>query len=130
MTKREIKFRQRVDNQFHYWGFINGKFISPVGSSSGENYTNTKSDQYTGLKDKNGKEIWEGDILQIKDVCVDYDDFDNEILRDKKMVVEFIDGGFVALMKSNYLFELSRTRLERFETEVIGNIYENKELLK
>ena len=65
--------------------------------------------QFTGLKDRHGKEIYEGDI-------VDYGNGRNK-------VVEFIDGcfcicGITAMPKLMTLYP------------VIGNIYENPELLK
>ena len=65
--------------------------------------------QYTGLKDKNGKMIWEGDILALR----------NGIPR----VVRFEDGAFV----------LENTSIPmRFANkfEVIGNITDNPELLE
>lgn len=68
--------------------------------------------QYTGLKDKIGKEIYEGDIM-------DYG-------FGRVFSVQFKEGGYVAVfpdLKSNSMIPL---RL----FEIIGNIYENPELLK
>lgn len=67
--------------------------------------------QFTGLKDRHGKEIYEGDILS--------DDLDID-------AVCFWDGSF-CLNKPNEYIELST--LPMVEYEIIGNIYENPELL-
>ena len=72
--------------------------------------------QFTGLKDKNGKEIYEGDYLQHADGEVS--------------VVEWLDGCFVVRhfwnkKKSDCDFIAAKNLFE-----IIGNIYENPELLK
>ena len=72
--------------------------------------------QYTGLHDKNGKEIYEGDVVNAKDY---------EVLPYK---VIFEDGAY-CLDRPHNGIELSLTSVELYNIEVIGNIYENPELL-
>ena len=76
--------------------------------------------QYTGLKDKNGVEIYEGDIIQ-------YYTFYYGNKKERKEVVEWIDDmqddSFGEPLSMGYRFYGS-------EIEVIGNIYENPQLLE
>jgi len=72
--------------------------------------------QFTGLKDKNGKGIYEGDIIQLKWINSDPAD----ILLEKSQVT-FSNGAFYN--DDILLSEVSE------DCEVIGNIYENPELI-
>ena len=129
---REILFRgKRLDNGDWVYGYYvhigpvscQRAYIIPEYASS--LYVNevdpSTVGQYTGLKDKNGKRIFEGDIakvLQGKDKDISYVGFEN--------------GAFMLYPKTGNIYE--RTLWEYWyndwDVEVIGNITDNQELLE
>lgn len=82
--------------------------------------------QYTGLTDKNGKKIFEGDIVKEED-CV----HNGEVqIYGRKWVVYFDKGVFFGWRKGYKSCGLSKFIPNISGIEVIGNIHDNPELLK
>jgi uncharacterized phage protein (TIGR01671 family) len=117
--KREIKFKgKRIDNgtwvQGFYCGdhpFINLSFIV-VGSVEYKVETNSVM-QFTGLKDKEGNEIYEGDIVQY-----DIWDYPFEVIFNQER------ARFVCKMKTG------RTQyIDSGGLKVVGNVYDNYDVL-
>jgi len=108
---REIKFRawDTYKRQIIECGGIGSLILSEIAGLD-EEYPLM---QYTGLKDKNGNEIYEGDILFY---CL------------KKGWEVFFEEGFYYMMRDNDSYILEKTRA--MISEIIGNIYKNPELLE
>jgi hypothetical protein len=80
--------------------------------------------QSTGLKDKNGKEIFEGDIVQFED-CYTETDF----LYVNTGIVEWSQGSFTITNRDSV--EMGDLLDGEFlDVTIIGNVYENPELLE
>ena len=80
-------------------------------------------DQYTGIKDKNGKEIYDGDIIHEK-----WYDSDVHRGRDRIGKIEYFCDGFVCWFKREGFVGLGMFPTKNIE--IIGNIHENPELLE
>lgn len=86
--------------------------------------------EYTGLKDKNGKEIYEGDILEV------VNNLNEEIkkLYTHNVIVKHVNGAFVATWEDDIDGE-TYSHFNNYNTpvvtfEIIGNVYETKEVFK
>ncbi len=115
---RTIKFRgKRIDNDEWVYGYMT---VTPqsehhfIGSGTMGTwiivYPETVG-QYTGPKDKNGKEIYGGDIIQTA--------------TGSTSVVEWSDIHVTWIIGEEFLFEMNFAR-----DEIIGNIHDNPELIK
>ncbi len=82
--------------------------------------------QSTGLKDKNGNLIYEGDIVRFKD---------NITINGSKTHIAVIEhneafNAFMYHAECMGLYTVNKAQNKQFNVEVIGNIYENPELLE
>ena len=78
--------------------------------------------QYTGLKDSNGNEIYEGDIVKIEDY------FGEDIIG--RVIYDEATAGYVFHKGNERNYFQMTLDLEGYVHYVIGNIYENPELLE
>lgn len=80
--------------------------------------------QSTGLFDKNGKEIFDGDIVQFEDYYIETD-----LPYINKGIVEWSQGGFTITDRASVEME-DLIDGEFLDVIIIGNVYENPELLE
>lgn len=106
---REIKFRvwDKEDKTFYYQNEQKlGSFFDHTVYPIGDNIVQ----QFTGLKDKEGKDVYEGDIIE-------------DFFGDRRKV-EFVNGGFWCSYPNGEHYLPMEDKME-----VIGNVCENPELI-
>ncbi|OSB09009.1 YopX family protein [Clostridium botulinum] len=118
---REIKFRA-WDKEFKKWS----KMVLEYEIKDINYYTDYEWMQYTGIKDKNDIEIYEGDILhiEIKDKTIE-----NKIIASSNEVVEYKDCKFGIVWGWHRDF-IGLDGFCNATFEVIGNVYEDSKLLQ
>lgn len=114
---REIKFRAVISEQTMIY-FTLTDLINPLFSIREILIPwlleGNKPDEYASLKDKNGKEIYEGDVVSIYG---------------QRFLVDWVNYGFDPFVCFNLAGDKTRFNKMLQHTEIIGNIYENPELL-
>ncbi|WP_273716122.1 YopX family protein [Leuconostoc mesenteroides] len=121
---REIKFRAwytPFKGRKFGAGYKYGNSVISFHYMSPDKY---ELEQYTGLKDKNGVDIYEGDIVELYSET--HDIFGFEITKKQTGRIYFVDGAFFISGGNGddpiYAYE--------GELEIIGNIHENADLLE
>ena len=84
--------------------------------------------QYTGLTDKNGKKIFEGDVLNVHDQIPMFDGYDTDEIVYNGKVMYIKNQGMYVCEGNNDGNALCALNLDK--CEVIGNIHDNPELLE
>jgi uncharacterized phage protein (TIGR01671 family) len=106
-----------INNDKSYLNFV-GKFFEVIPETVGE---------YTGLKDKNGKEIYEGDLVTAE--WYDYEEPNHDTTGE----VIFNQGWMSYCIwneSDKTMNDMNGQGYYHWDIEIIGNIYENPELMK
>lgn len=137
VTVHDIEFRgKRTDNgEWVYGNLVRGcneqyAYIVEFGNKElCRNYVDINPEtvgQYTGLKDKNGTKIFDGDIVLVPYVDPIFKCAWDDTSLSERAIVRYVDGMFyVEYIESGDKFTLS---VMKGHMKIVGNIYDNPEL--
>lgn len=127
---REILYRGKGDTRFYSGSWVYGV---PIKDYEGDWQLCTDCTkitvlpetigEYTGLTDKNGKKIFEGDVLRIR--SHDYD-YTTAVFSKYHELCIFVQDNLCDFMPIGFAYQILNKL--RYEIEVIGNIHDNPEL--
>ena len=136
---REILFRgKRIDDgewvigDFEHFYLPDGELVVYIGNwgkSIDKVFPETVG-QYTGLTDKNGKKIFEGDVLHVHSDTCDYDFHTTVGAKYGYISGFYVDGDFDGGDFHEIGLAMDWWENEDATVEIIGNIHDNPELLK
>lgn len=148
--KREIKFRAYSSHNHKMypvsdieWDTDGRMWVTADDGKNGIELIDEEAHlmQYTGLKDKNGREIYEGDLFEHRFGYIVFDEPPHDEMGTECGVVVLEDGQFGVkipglgvynlyglLLREGHLDNMSKDYL--FVMKIAGNIYENPELLE
>lgn len=125
---REIKFRgKRLDNGEWLYGslvILNGRYFI-FDDANRHEVDPTTVGEFTGLKDRNGKEVYEGDVIRSP--------LSEDKTRPHRIFYHTGNAAFMGALvdrKELCYLRLDQDWIYKFGKEVIGNIHDNLELLK
>ena len=135
---REILFRGKITQDEWVYGFYENVKLeeATIHYINGKIVSSKTVGQYTGLTDKNGNKIFEGDIIRLtppKESGEIYIPTPRNPQEDRILKVIFFDGMFAVDMSKWFKYGHGKVALQTYETnriEIIGNIYDNPELLE